>query len=87
MRKLNYEECLDFVRRKRGITLYEYQRVILKAFCDGEEIFVPRGGGRTTVAKLFGEYVAYVLDKNKKIDDCEQEISTSLENWKEQSEM
>jgi len=37
---------------------------MLKAFCEGKEVRSARCVGRSYVAKLFGQYVANLYDKN-----------------------
>lgn len=60
----NYSDCLSYVKRNLKAHLYPYQEEMLKAFCEGKEVRCARGVGRSYVAKLFGQYVASLYDKN-----------------------
>lgn len=48
--KYNFDDCLQYVNKRLGITLYPFQEVILKALCDGLEVRTARGIGRSYVA-------------------------------------
>lgn len=62
--KLSYTDCSKFIRRKLGITLFSYQEVMLKAFCEGQTVRTARGIGRSFVADAFGKYVANLVAEN-----------------------
>lgn len=62
--KINYQECSWFIKRKLGITLFPYQEVMLKAFCEGQTVKTARGIGRSFVADAFGKYVASLVAEN-----------------------
>lgn len=63
-RKLVYEDCIDYAEKILRIHLKEYQKVMLRCFCEGKEVRVCRGGGRSFCADIFGKYVAHLYDKN-----------------------
>lgn len=63
-RKVSYEDCLKFIEQKLHIKLYDYQKEIIKCFCEGKEIRTARGVGRTMCAKAYGEYITNLYDKN-----------------------
>lgn len=35
-RKVSYEDCLRFIEHKLNIQLYDFQKEIIKAFCEGK---------------------------------------------------
>ena len=63
-RKVSYEDCLNFIEHKLHIKLYDFQKEIIKCFCEGKEIRTARGVGRTICAEAYGKYISYLLDKN-----------------------
>ena len=63
--KVNYVDCSRFIKRKLGITLFPYQEVMLKAFCEGQTVRTARGIGRSFVADAFGKYVASLVAENE----------------------
>jgi len=60
----NYKDCLRFVEEKLRVSLFPYQKQMLKAFCEGKEVRSARCVVRTYVAKAFGQYVSSLCDKN-----------------------
>lgn len=62
--KIDYGKCSRFIKRKLGITLFPYQEVMLKAFCEGQTVRTARGIGRSFVADAFGKYVASLVSEN-----------------------
>lgn len=64
MIKVPYENCLRFVENYLNIELFDFQRTLLKALCDGEDIRGGRGCGRSTVVKGYTEYLSRSLDRN-----------------------
>lgn len=64
MNKLKYEDCSKYVKNVLRVKLFDYQEVMLKAFCDGLEVRTARGIGRSEVAKVFGEYIASLVGDN-----------------------
>ena len=58
MRKINYDECLSYVRDTLKLPLFPYQEEMLRALCNGEEFLAARGIGRSYVANCFGRYIA-----------------------------
>ena len=63
-RKVSYEDCLNFIEHKLKIKLYDFQKEIIKCFCEGKEIRTARGVGRTVCADAYGKYVSHLLDRN-----------------------
>lgn len=64
MREIKYNDCAKYVQHELGIKLYDYQKDVLKAMCDGVEFRSSRGIGRTFVAECFGKYVAHLYSRN-----------------------
>lgn len=62
--KVNYDDCLKFAKKVCNLKLTPTQKGILRCFCDGKTALAYRGSGRSTVARIFGAYVANLLDKN-----------------------
>jgi len=62
---INYEKCEQYIRLKLGVHLFPYQKLMLKAFCEEQEVRTARGIGRTFVAELLGQYVASTFDQSK----------------------
>lgn len=63
-RKVSYEDCLNFIEHKLKIKLYDFQKEIIKCFCEGKEVRTCRGAGRTMCADAFSKYIAYLYDRN-----------------------
>lgn len=63
-RKVLYEDCLKFIEHKLQIKLFDYQKEIIKCFCEGKEIRTARGIGRSMCADAFGKYIAFLHDRN-----------------------
>ena len=63
-RKVSYKDCLNFIERKLRIKLYDYQKEIIKCFCEGKEIRTARGVGRSFCAEAYGKYIANLHDRN-----------------------
>ena len=55
---ISYDDCINFIEKELGVTLFDYQKLIIKCFIEGKRVRVPRGGGRTMLAKAFAKYVA-----------------------------
>ena len=62
--KVSYEDCLNFIEHKLHIKLYDFQKEIIKCFCEGKQVITARGAGRTLCAEAYGKYISYVLSKN-----------------------
>lgn len=62
--KIDYEDCLNYIRMMLNVKLFPYQEEMLRALCDGYEVRTARGIGRSFVASCIGNYVAYMLGKN-----------------------
>lgn len=63
-REISYEDCIEFIERELHVKLYNFQKEIIKAFCEGKEIRTCRCAGRTFCAEVFGKYIAHVYDRN-----------------------
>lgn len=63
--RIDYEKCLDYIKNRRKIKLYPYQEAMVRLMCDGYTVKCARGIGRSFVAKLIGEYVAFELENNE----------------------
>lgn len=63
-RKVSYEDCLNFIEHRLHIKLYNFQKEIIKCFCEGKEIRTARGVGRTMCAEAYGKYISHLLDRN-----------------------
>lgn len=64
MIKVPYEDCLRFIENYLNIELFDFQRTLLKALCNGDDIRGGRGCGRSTVVKGYTKYLSRMLDKN-----------------------
>ena len=64
MRKVNADECINFVKNVLKIKLFDYQEQMLRAFCEGKEVRSARGAGRSYVAKAYGRYVEHLYCDN-----------------------
>lgn len=64
MIKVPYEDCLYFIENYLNIELFDFQRTLLKALCNGEDIRGGRACGRSTVVKGYTEYLSRSLDRN-----------------------
>ena len=60
----NYEDCLKFIENELHIRLYDFQKEIIKCFCEGKEVRTCRCAGRTFCADAFGKYIAHLYDRN-----------------------
>lgn len=63
-RKIYYEDCIRFIEHEFPVKLYPYQKEMLRDMCDGREFRSARCLGRSTVARLFGAYIAHLYDQN-----------------------
>ena len=59
----DYERCVWYVEDILNMKLFPYQKLMLKAFCDGLNVRTARGLGRTTVASQLGSYAAFEFCK------------------------
>lgn len=64
MKKVSYEDCLRFIENYLNIELLDFQKTLLKALCNGEDIRGGRAYGRSTVVKGYAEYLSRSLDRN-----------------------
>lgn len=64
MIKVPYEDCLRFIENYLNIELFDFQRTLLKALCNGDDIRGGRGCGRSTVVKGYTKYLSRLLDEN-----------------------
>ena len=62
--KVDYESCKYYVENVLHLDLFDYQWMMLKAFCEGMEVRTARGLGRTYVAEAFGKYIAHLYGRN-----------------------
>ena len=63
-KKVSYEDCINFIENRLCIKLYDFQKEIIKCFCEGKVVRTARGVGRTMCADAYSKYIAYLLDKN-----------------------
>lgn len=63
-RRMVYEDCINFIENNLHIKLFDYQKEIIKCFCEGKEVRVSRAIGRSTCADAFGKYIAHLYDRN-----------------------
>lgn len=63
-RKVTYEDCIKYIEKVLRIKLFDYQKEIIKCFCEGKEVRVCRAGGRSICAEAFGKYIAHLYDSN-----------------------
>ena len=64
MKKVSYEDCLNFIENYMHIELLNFQKTLLKALCNGEDIRGGRACGRSTVVKGYTEYLSRSLDRS-----------------------
>ena len=55
--EFDYEDCLNFIEKILKIELFDFQKTILKAWCEDKNVRTTRGCGRTMLAEAFGKYV------------------------------
>jgi len=54
--KINYKDAINFIEDEMDIKLLEYQKKTVKAIIENNNVFMPRGGGMSTLLKGIGEY-------------------------------
>lgn len=64
MIKVPYEDCLRFIENYLNIELFDFQRTLLKALCNGEDMRGGRACGRSMVVKGYTEYLSRLLDEH-----------------------
>ncbi len=57
--EVDYNECFEFIKEALNVELFNYQKMILKALCEGLEIRTARGIGRSLVVDCLSRYLAY----------------------------
>ena len=62
--KVPYEDCSRFIENYLHIELFGFQRVILKALCNGENIHTGRSCGRSVVVTGYTEFLSRLLDRH-----------------------
>ncbi len=62
MTTLNATDCIDYIEKELGITLYLYQKKLITAWFDGKTVATSRGIGRTYCKNLIRAYVNYWTD-------------------------
>ena len=60
----SYEDCLQFIEKRKQIQLFDFQKEIIKCFFEGKEVRTARGIGRSMCAKLLGEYITSLFTNN-----------------------
>lgn len=59
--QIDFEDCLCFVEEYLGYKLFDYQKIILRAFCLGLEVRelrdAPEDLRRSDLVKAFGRYI------------------------------
>lgn len=87
-RKVSYEDCLEFIKHKLHIRLFDFQKEIIKCFCEGKEIRTARGIGRTMCADAYGKYISHLHDLNDYNTDPEvvipYQVAVKDGVWKEE---
>lgn len=63
-REVSYEDCLHFIEHRLHIKLCDFQKEIIKCFCEGKEVRTSRRAGRTMCAEAYGKYISHMLDRN-----------------------
>mgnify|MGYP003296831075 CR=1 FL=1 len=48
----------------RQIELFDFQKIIIKCWCEGLEVRTARCAGRSFLANAFGKYVAHLYSEN-----------------------
>lgn len=61
---INYIECCKYIEKMNDIALFQYQRDIIRGWCEGNEVRTCRGAGRSMLARGFGKYVTSILENN-----------------------
>lgn len=59
-KKINADDCIDYVKNKLNIQLFGYQEEMLRAFCEGKKVATGRGIGRTYIARAFSKYIEHL---------------------------
>lgn len=58
----DYQKCSQYVKDVLGVQLFPYQEIMLNALCDGLEVRVSRGIGRSFVSDLYDKKQLYGKD-------------------------
>lgn len=62
--QVDYESCKNYIQNVLHIEMFDYQWMMLKAFCEGMEVRTARGIERTYEAEAFGKYIAHLYGRN-----------------------
>ena len=63
-RKISYKKCMHFINNVLRINLCDYQKEIIKCFCEGKEVLTGRCTGRSMCADAYGKYITHLLKNN-----------------------
>jgi len=62
--KLDYIHCCDHIEKTFQIKLFEYQKDMIRAWCEGKSVRSARCAGRSLLAKGFSDYIRKKLENN-----------------------
>ena len=55
--EFDYNDCLNYIENILKIKLFDFQKTILKAWCEDKNVRTTRGCGRSMLAEAFGKYI------------------------------
>lgn len=61
---INYNECCKYIEKTNDITLFPYQKDIIRGWCEDKEVRTCRCAGRSMLARGFGKYITLILENN-----------------------
>lgn len=61
---LDCKDCCNYIEKTNNITLFEYQKDMIRAWCEGKSVRSARCAGRSLLAKGFSDYIRKKLENN-----------------------
>ena len=61
---LDCKDCCNYIEKTNNITLFEYQKDMIRAWCEGKSVRAARCAGRSLLAKGFSDYIRKKLENN-----------------------
>lgn len=66
--KISYKDAINFIEDEMDIKLLEYQKKALKAIIENNNVFMPRGGGISTLLNGLGKYLIKISKGTESYD-------------------
>jgi len=61
---IDYIDCCNYIEKINNITLFEYQKDMIRSWCEGKSVISARCAGRSMLAKGLSDYIRTKLENN-----------------------